>query len=80
MERDRLDQSRRFRPGVIGAVAHHGWATVLNPNEPLADPSRMNEKKRVDLANEPVDYDEGIVDTGVLHEDEEEGKKDDDDA
>ena len=36
----------------------------------------MDEKKPVDLANEPVDLDEdGMFDTGVLHEDE--GDEDD---
>lgn len=39
----------------------------------------MDEKKRFDTANEPVDeYDDGMVDTGVLHEDEDEEKKEQD--
>lgn len=28
----------------------------------------MGEKQNDDVANEPVDYDDGIIDTGVLHE------------
>lgn len=41
----------------------------------------MDKKKPVDTANEPVDlYDDGMVDTGVLHEeDEEEGEGNDGD-
>lgn len=41
----------------------------------------MDQNKNVDLANEPVDLDdEGIVDTGVLHEFPEETKTEEEDA
>lgn len=37
----------------------------------------MDKKKDVDLANEPVDLDEDeIVDTGVLHEDQDQDQED----
>lgn len=49
------------------------------PNEHPADLPGMDTKKPIDTANEPVDYDDGIVDTGVLHEeDEDQDKKEQD--
>lgn len=38
----------------------------------------METDKRVDVAKEPVDVDDGIIDTGVLHELPEEDEDEDD--
>lgn len=41
----------------------------MNPNLTPVDFLIMDEKKDIDVASEPVDLeDDGIVDTGVLHE------------